>query len=249
MFPMPNPEPPTKAPAEAIVAKPFRPMLQVDSFAWPAVCDARHPAAQAALDQLAAGLIGVQGNRRTVVAVAGTRTGAGCTTLLLSAAKRLARRRLDVALVDADRATPELAARLGLLPELGWEQVVAGRLPLPEVVIESIEDGLALLPLCSSDHERAVDVCSPAVDLGPAVTCLRGHYDLVLLDLGVPDPTANPIRQDTGSWLDGVVLVHDVRSGSLGDLLHTRNHLTEAGVPVLGVVENFASDEAQPRVA
>ncbi|MBN1908582.1 MAG: hypothetical protein JW818_02490, partial [Pirellulales bacterium] len=236
---------PDVAPPTIGAKEPFRPMLQVDSFAWPAICQVRHPAGEAALDQLAAGLVGLQGNRRTVVAVAGSSRGAGCTTLLLSAARRLAKRRLNMALVDADRAVPELAGRLGLLPELGWEQFATGRVPLAEVLIESIEDGLSLLPLCRMEGGES----AASLNVGLAATVLRHHYDLVLLDLGVPDPATNPISPEMGNWLDAVVLVHDIRSGSLGRLLHARNRLTEAGVHVIGIVENFASGEARRHVA
>lgn len=80
----------------------FRALLQVDNLGWPKVCTKVHPAAKAQLDQLTAGMLDAQGAKRTVVGMAGCNIGAGCTTLLLTIARRMARHGTNLVIMDAD---------------------------------------------------------------------------------------------------------------------------------------------------
>ncbi|MBN2024474.1 MAG: hypothetical protein JW809_16965 [Pirellulales bacterium] len=236
------PSPPAVAPEE-----PFRPMLQVDSYAWPAVCTRLTPAAAAQIDQLALGLIGAPQRPRVIGAV-GSGRGAGCTTLLLGAARRLAARGLQVVLVDGDWDNPQLARRLGLVPEYGWEEALSGRLPVAEALIESVEDQLALLPWCRRTVASAEPVAVVGLsDAGTILDVLADHFDLVLVDLGALETGNEPASMD--GRLDAAVLVHNVRLGRVEQLERSRRRLAAAGIRVLGVVENFASATAQRRAA
>jgi len=219
----------------------FQPSFQVDSFAWPTGCTRLAMLAADEVERLSDALIdGVHAGRH-VVAVGGCRQGDGCTTLLLCAARRLAERGLKVALVDADFANPWLARRLGLLPEAGWEELAAGRLPIEEVAIESIQDELVVLPLCGTPPRRESsgrDLPDPVANLN----VLRDHYDLVLVDLGC---FGDLVEQDhVGAaaalrWVDAVLLVHNVRSVPPDELDQTRHRMQAAGLAVAGVAENF----------
>ena len=223
----------------------FRAMLQVDGFGWPKVCTDMHPVAEGQLDCLAARLLGNDASSRAVVGIAGCEAGMGCTTVLLGVARRLARRGLNLVLLDANLANPGLASRLGLLPEVGWETVAAEQLPLAEVLIESIEDRLTLLPLCDPQPLCNADEAEAfSTEMRRAVQALRLHYDLVLVDLGVPG--ASEVGAGwAADWLDAAVLVHDVRNASPTALAQARSRLEAAGVTVAGVAENYVPlDEA-----
>jgi len=219
----------------------FQPSFQVDGFAWPSGCTRLSMVAGEQIDQLADSLAGEREQGHQVVAMSGCRRGDGCTTLLLCVARRLAERGLRIAMIDADFDNPLLARRLGLLPEVGWEEIFTARLPVEEVTIESVQDRLAVLPLCGSLPCRAC----PAEDLpapASALNVLREHYDLVLVDLGpLGDDTLNGdgASRAVMDWIDAMVLVHDVRGTSPDELNRTRRRVQAAGLVEAGIAENF----------
>ncbi len=225
-------EPATEAAAVILpLGEVFRPAFQVEQFAWSAGATRLGRAAGIQLDRLADGLAEGLAEGRRVAALAGCRRGEGCTTLLLCAARRLAERGLKVIMVDADFDTPALGRRLGLLPEAGWEDVLAGRLPVGEAVIESHADGLAVLPLRGS---LAAD--AGALPTAQTFATLRKHFDLVLVDLGQLDPVAQSVARQ---GIDAVVLVRNVRLTPSEEVAGIGERLAASGIWEAGVAENF----------
>ncbi len=222
--------------------EPFQPSFQVDSFAWPSGCTRLSMAAGESIDQLAEALRGQAAEGRRVMAMSGCRRGDGCTTLLLCVARRLAEQGLRVAMVDADFDNPLLARRLGLLPEVGWEEVFTARRPIQDVIIESVHDRLALLPLCGSLPCGACPA-DGVPDAAAALHPLREHYDLVLVDLGefTDDPAGGTgVAHAVIDWIDAAVLVHNVRATTEEERNRTRRRARAAGLAEAGVAENFA---------
>ena len=228
-------------PAQPSAAQPFRPLLEVDAFQWPPECDRLRRAAADQWEHLAEQLAEQAALGRKLVAISGCRRGDGCTTLILSVAPRLVERGLKVLLVDADFQRPLLARRLGLLPEYGWERVLAGRAAPAEVIIESLQDRLALLPLCQMPSALGDDrgaTADPSVSLGQ----VREHYDVVLIDLGRfhrHEAQGTPL-EPRASWIEAVVLVRNTRSTPEEDLARHRRRIRAAGIHEVGIVENFA---------
>jgi Mrp family chromosome partitioning ATPase len=212
----------------------LQPVYQVDALAWPADCTKLGLQASDAVERVCDGLTGPARSPARVAAVAGCRQGDGCTTLLVCAARRLAQGDRRVIVVDADFANPQVARRLGVLPESGWEDVLAGQLPLAEAIIESVEDGLALLPVKSAVREAGRVVESR---VATCLKLLRDHYDLVLVDLG--DLDQGSPAEAMGELIDRAVVVRDVRFSSQSDLGRVRERLAAAGIGEVGVVENF----------
>jgi len=213
----------------------FQPAYQVDSFAWPSGCTRLSMVAGDQVERLADALVAGLEQGQQVLAMSGCRRGDGCTTLLLCAARRLADRGLRIAILDGDFDNPLLARRLGLLPEAGWEEVLAARLPAGEVTIESVQDRLAVLPLCGELSSQG------GPDRVAGLDVLRKNYDLVLVDLGEFDEgIGDGPTQTMVGWIDAVVLVHNIRSTSNEELSRTRRRATEAGFVEAGIVENFA---------
>jgi Mrp family chromosome partitioning ATPase len=219
----------------------FRPLLQVDHFTWPKACQRLMTTAAAEFEQLTNELMAARERGQKVLAIAGCRRGEGSTTMLLCAAKRLSERGLRVVMVDGDLVEPQLARRLGVLPQFGWESVLAGPLPLAEVLIESAETGLALLPL----REPFVPA-SPWPEgkgvVAESLGTLGANFDLTLVDLGpLEDPATigGSVGREIGRQLDGVILVQSVRMAARERLAEAQRRLAAAGIAQAGIIENF----------
>ena len=219
------------------------PAFEVDHFGWADQITDLVASGGAELDAMAHKILNATRGGQ-VVAIASAEPGAGGTTLLLCLAQRLAAMQLKAALVDADFADPSLAERLGMTPAFGWDDIAEHERSLCDVLIESIEDGLALLPLRAAvaQPERL------AGDLywRTTIDALRTRYRLVLLDvgtLGMDDAEQPWLRADAG--IDAAIVVG--REGDHGReaLMSAVCRLHEGQIEVLGVVENFCMPEAQ----
>lgn len=227
-------------PQVAMEAPGFQPAFQVDQFAWSSTAGRMSLTAGIQLDRLAEGLSAGLPEGRKVVALGACCRAEGCTTLAICAARRLAQQGLRVILVDADFHRPCLARRLGLLPQAGWEDVLVGRVPLEEAVIESIRDRLHVLPLRGLSAEQDIPA-GAAIEPMASLAVLREHYDLVILDLGAVDeaaPAGQPL-ESAARWIDAMVLVHNVRSTPQAELMRIRSRLEAAGIIEAGIAENF----------
>lgn len=229
----------------AQAAPQFQPLLQVDAFAWPDACDRLDDAADGQLHVLA-DCVDMQAEKgRKMIGFVGDQSGSGCTTLLLSVARRLAER-CRVALVDANRDNPGISRDLGLLPDVGLKDVATGRMSMDEALIESLDDHLTLLPYAGhAETEYGPDAQKCPTHLRQ----LANHYDLVLIDLGSgksawnllperPDERRAQKVPDTLSFLDAAVIVRDARGRRPNGSCHAMEMLQAAGVAVVGIVEN-----------
>ncbi|HID75481.1 MAG TPA: hypothetical protein EYP56_05725 [Planctomycetaceae bacterium] len=214
----------------------FQPAYQVDAVVWPSPCTKLGLQAGGELEQLVEQLQGACDQGHRVIAFTACGPGQGCTTVLLCAARRLGHTAGRVAVVDADWGYPQLAERLGLLPETGWGQVLDDRLPLWEAAIESARDRLAIVPLRPARDGQAASAERYA-ELAGVLAELRKHYDLVLVDLGAAAPQAMAAAAPRS--IDAVVVVHDVRSTSEAEVAQRCQQIGAAGFVAIGVIENF----------
>ena len=216
------------------------PMLQVEGFVWPKICQRLRNAAADELDRLGHAIHRDIQRGRKVLAIAGCRRGEGATTMLLCIARRLIRREMKVILVDANRADPTLAKRLGLSPEHGWEDALSGQLSLEDVVIESIDGPAAILPLCLSEEGGQPASVEPA-RIAEHLQTLRRSYDAVLIDLGPWEGSilTGPSPAEAIAGVDAVVVVHNVASTSASHLDELQRRLARSGIAPAGIVQNF----------
>jgi Mrp family chromosome partitioning ATPase len=238
---VPRPEPsPVPAAAEP---QPSIPSLlagyQVDHFIWPEICERLAAIADNPLEHLAEDLAGTSAGEGTVVAVVGCRRGEGATTLTLATARKMARGRRRTILVDADLDDAQLARQLGIQPESGLEDVLSGRMSLAEVIVESVEDSLALLPLrCPlAATESALKY------LVQDLKSLRGHYDLILVKLGPlgdGNPTGSFVARSLASQIDTAVVVRSLRGTDAQLCDAVCDGLFDSGIAQVVVAENFA---------
>jgi Mrp family chromosome partitioning ATPase len=216
----------------------FRPALEVPYFLWPEVCRTIVAQRKDQLARLAASLQALGAGAR--VAVTSRERGEGRTTLVACLAAHLAQSGSACCLVDADFARPQLARRLGVQPQVGWEEVLSGEVPLSEALVESGRDCCALLPLANPqpDDLQLLGKVQAGVDLG----VLGENYSLVLLDTGPWEGLAALSLQMLCSQgaIDALLIVADRRRPDQ-DLATLAGDLGATGVRLVGIVENFTA--------
>ncbi len=219
----------------AAAANEWSPLLQVDRVVWPAIHNRFQGPAGTAIAQLADALQSIGESNRKIIGLASCGRGEGVTTLLSAAARNLLERGRKVALVDGHWGNPQLARCLGLLPQVGWEESLSGGLPLEEIVIESLADGLAVLPV---REPPAGGIPNMAIAAGLAT--LARKYDLVLVDLGAFENIADEGR-DVMARMEAVLLVQNVRVTPPHRLADVRKRLTAGNLPYAGTIQNFVA--------
>ena len=246
-----NSSPSTVAPLSAFLAREaapsrpdFKPGWQVDRFTWPRVCRRLMTKANDEFDRLADALMTANARGQKILAMAGCCRGEGATTLLLCAARRLADRGVKLVLVDADLARPRIAKRLGVQPQLGWNETseLEGT-PLDHAVIEAASNGLTLATV----HDPASPTGHTTGDwsrLAPCLEKLKDHYEMILVDLGPLEniqSIGDAMNRIVDGKIDAVLLVHNGRVTSAERLNEVERQLTASGVPLAGMIENFVA--------
>lgn len=228
----------------AIVEPEFKPLLEVDHYTWPSICDSLETLLAGASEDfstVAESLRERVASGEKVIALAGCGLNAGCTTVLLCLARRLAVKGVKTVVVDADFSRPELARRLGVAAQAGWDDVLRGDLPLEEVVISSSLDQLAVAPW--KQKSASGKVVANRLRAATTFGILRDAYDLVLIDAGCisnEEHAADFMQSCEAAKLNGVYLVFDGREGAIEEASRMHDQLTAAGIPVYGAIENFA---------
>jgi Mrp family chromosome partitioning ATPase len=217
-----------------------QPAWHVRSLAFPPVCLQLAESAEPQIERLCHRLQSVAAGGRNVIGLGSARRGAGCTTLVLCAAQRIAHRGLKTVLVEGDFADPQLAGSLGLAPEIGWEDVLAQGLPLAEGLVESTDDQLVVLPLVRP-VPPPFGASSGDCRLIAALAELRESHGLVIVDLGALAPPEEPSPLLGRNLAADVIVVHDCRRHEPQQFDQLRQRLEAAGAVPLGVVENFVA--------
>lgn len=218
----------------------LQPAWQVEALPWPSACESIAMRIAQPLDALCAELGRYSRLGQKVVCLSGCHTGEGRTSVVLLLAKRLAATGLRVALIDGHFGSPAVAQQLGLAPTSGWTELLEQNLPLEEALVESVADGVALLPLeAPLEYEQVAR--HPRV--WAVVRQLRAAYDLVLIDtapLGAQTEASFTATPTAMFHPDAAILVRDARATSGRQLQAAVRALRAAGVSTWGIIENFA---------
>jgi Mrp family chromosome partitioning ATPase len=228
-------EPPRREPVP-IVKPRFEPALGVAEFQWPDPCDRLLAHSSTGFTQLADRITAAAAEHQGVVAVCGLSRQGGNSTTLLCAARQLARRGTPAVLVDANFEHPTLADSLGTAPELGWHDVLSGKVELAEATIYSDADRLAFLPLTAAERDAESLAMNPRA--ARTIAELRDHYPLVLVDAGpVLGRTSTQTLLEYTS-IDAALLVRDARR-SFEEVNLALSTLKKTRTAVVGIAENF----------
>lgn len=218
----------------------FRAAFETDRFNWPRNVEVLIAATGNEFTDFTAELEERIAAGRKTLAISGVGRGEGRSTLVLALARLLANRNLSAVVVDVDLRQPQLAEMLGIRPELGWDDVYAERLPLTDALIESLADGVTLLPMRSGfQNPRAL---AGNKTFAGILEQLKQHFDAVLLDVGpLPDDqdTIDLAAALTGCKLDDALVVRDRRMTSPKDIQAVCRRLAVLGVHHCDIAENF----------
>ncbi|MCH8922931.1 MAG: P-loop NTPase, partial [Planctomycetes bacterium] len=192
------------------------------------------------IDAIARSVLQAGASGKKMIAVTGCRRGEGRTTLLQCVAQALRGSGAAVALVDADVHRPVLAERLGVPPEIGWDDVLLGTRQLPEALVCSDTDRLTLLPRRRplSGKDESLQRTKQEV----IFRMVRDSVDVVLLDTGplLEDPDCGALWLADCDLIDAAIVVCDPHRNCQRRLSRVLAALEQRQVPPAGVVENFA---------
>jgi Mrp family chromosome partitioning ATPase len=214
---------------------------EVDGLVWPAICERLLETEARYFRSVGQRLKEATRDQAHVVMITGARRGEGRTTLTLCLARCAAQAGVKVAVVDADLQNPQLGIQLGIETPCGWLEVVAGKTPLNEAAVVSLEDGLTLFPLTGADgvEMQAGDPRWTAV-----LRSIATHFALVIVDTGpLSSGGQHPFSTDGNSPIDTAIVVRDLRNTSEKKTLATAALLQRSGVPAVGIAENFRNLE------
>lgn len=173
------------------------------------------------------------------LAVTGLDRGVGTTTVAVQLARAAAGAGVRVALIDANYATPGLCDALGVEAEQGWDDALAGGLPVAEAAVQSIADDLTLVPLCPVASRGRTDAARRIAEL---LDQIADDFQLVILDVGaVSDAFAGTSQHFGGHLIDAAMIVggsQDIADRTYGD---AADRLRRSGIVRLGLVENFCT--------
>jgi ATP-binding protein involved in chromosome partitioning len=182
---------------------------------------------------------------RRLVAVASGKGGVGKTTVTVNLALALQRAGWRVGIFDADIYGPNIPLLLGIhqrRPSEAYVPVVR-RKGAPAYIRPLERHGLKLMSVGLLLSEEQV-INPPASTVGQLVIqtmrdVVWGELDALLIDL---PPSAGQPQEDLlkAARLDGAVIVTTPQDMSLLDAGRSLQMFKQAGVPILGIVENMS---------
>jgi Mrp family chromosome partitioning ATPase len=230
---------------EAKSTPPAAPLWEVDRFHWPRTCEKLFADEQGYLSQAGDKLVAAVQDGLRVLAITGTRRGEGRTTLALCLARAAAQAGIQVAVMDADFARPQLASKIALEVAYGWQDAALGRIPLSEAAIKSLHDGVTALPLESALVTRGLSLADPRVTA--TIRAAAATFELLILDLGPIGPGEQlAFPPGEPSPLDAAIVVRDLRFATATESGTLCESLQDSGIEAVGIAENFVIEDELP---
>lgn len=233
-----------RAEQAAKVVVPIQSLWEVDQFYWPTTVENLMESQPEAFDEIGLHFQHMQSKGLRVLSVTSGERGVGRSTVAMCLARAVAKTGLRVALVDGDYETPSLIDQLNMAVDHGWQECLASNIPLDEVVVQSIEDNIALVPLTDSIGGSIVN--DQVGRINKLLKRLSVAYDFVVID-GNRLTQKHPRLVGTGedSVLDAALVIVDAEL-SLRQRIDTAIELLrEQGIQSIGLAENFHTETSR----
>jgi Mrp family chromosome partitioning ATPase len=215
----------------AVTYVPFQAVWEVDVF------DVPNPVADlffegALFQQIAERMSDAVSSGLRSVLVTSTKPGEGRSSVAIGMAMAAAASGIRVALVDADSESPSLADELRLELQYGWVDVIRRGLPIKEIAVQAVEDGVTLIPLMPPGVRPA----ATGFEMVQLIDLLTSNFELIILD----GPTSlSPGLHQCAAKVDSAVIVRDVTRTDELAICELSNRLQKSGVRGVGLVDNF----------
>lgn len=216
--------------APQAIAKPFRAVWEVDAFELPAPVQKLFFASRVS-EQVAGQLSQAINDGLRSMLITSVKSGEGRSTVATGIAMTVASAGYRVALIDADVQAPTLADELRLDVEFGWLDAIRGGLPIEEVSVHAISDGVTLVPLMPPQERTAAS----GQEIESLVAQLKSQFDLVVID----GPAGLHAVAEESRAFDTALIVRDCDATQPAEINALSYRLREEGVQGVGVIENF----------
>ena len=231
---------PTKLPASIPLPVSFAPSWEVDSFLWPEVVKRIEASQPDAFHQIGRNLSLANRDGLKVMAITSGERGVGRSTVAMHMARSAAKFGLRVALIDGDTFCPSLINQLRLDIEHGWQDCLFENVPLHEVAVHSINDGITLFPLTCVVSQQQVHANLHRI--AKLIKRISAAFDMVFIDanrLSLEQRDMVGVAQET--IVDAAIVVVDTELSVKEKVDSAVSILQEMGLSSIGLVENFQS--------
>ncbi|MEM8667586.1 MAG: division plane positioning ATPase MipZ [Planctomycetota bacterium] len=222
---------PPKSHTRANPLLPFQPVWEVDVFDIPRVVADLFFDGEL-FQQIAERMGEAVNTGLNSVLVTSAQPGEGRSSIAIGIAMAAAAAGIRVALVDADTEKPTLAEDLRLDLQYGWVDTIRGGLPISEVAVHAVEDGVTLIPLMQPNGPTA----GTAEEVAQLLKALRNRFELVVVD--GPAEMSQAVLAFADS-VDTAIVVRDTARTDARMINEYSYRLREAGIQGVGIVENF----------
>jgi Mrp family chromosome partitioning ATPase len=231
---------PTKLPASLPLPVSFAPSWEVDSFFWPEVVKRIEVSQPDAFHQIGRNLSLANRDGLKVMAITSGERGVGRSTVAMHMARCAAQYGLRVALIDGDTFCPSLINQLRLDIEHGWQDCLFENVPLHEVAVHSINDGITLFPLTCVVSQQQVHANLHRI--AKLIKRISTAFDMVFIDanrLSLEQRDMVGVAQET--IVDAAIVVVDTELSVKEKVDSAVSILQDMGLSSIGLVENFQS--------
>lgn len=218
----------------------FAPSWEVDEFFWPEVIRKLEEANASAFSQIGKHLQLANRDGLKVMAITSGERGVGRSTVAMHMARCAAATGLQVAVVDADTYSPSLIDQLRLDIEHGWQDCLFENVPLEEVAVRSIADGITFFPLTSVISQQQVH--ANLHRMAKLIKRISTAFDMVFIDanrLNLEQRDMVGVSNET--IIDAAIVVVDTELSIKEKVDTAVSILQTMGISSIGLVENFQS--------
>lgn len=179
-------------------------------------------------------LVTAEANNMQVIQVGSPEPGDGKTTLVSNLALALASSGKRVLLIDADLRRPMATRLFGLRQEVGLVDVLRGEVALENAIVETVVDGLSILP-SGRPPQNPAELLEGG-QFRQLIARARSLADIILID--APPILAVSDACIIGQHVDGYLLTVRLGKNRRPMLRRSRDLLIAHNIPILGVVAN-----------
>jgi capsular exopolysaccharide synthesis family protein len=180
-----------------------------------------------------------------VLAVTSALQGEGKTFVSIALARAFAAAGSSALVVGADLYRPALAERLHLKASFCWEEVIAGKKSINDIVQQDQESNISVIAADASQVAPMALFTAPAFE--DLIASLRERYDRIIID--TPPIAASADTAILSVIADVTILVVRWRATTYSAVVEALHQMALYSLPVAGIVLNQLDPRATARYA